>query len=410
MRWDIFCTVIDNYGDIGVCWRLARQLAQTPSLQVRLWVDDCASFTRLCPASRLGQNGVARQSLEQVEVAHWRQPFGACAPAEVADVVIEAFACSPPEPYLEAMAQRSLAGRPPVWINLEYLSAESWVEAHHGMVSPHPRLPLVKHFVFPGFTSRTGGVLRASDAPAPPTPVALPSWQTVYDFAESALPDAPSTASRFPERPGALRLSLFCYENHALSSLLAAWQGHTTDAPTPAIDCLVPEGRALQAVCHHLGIPCLSAGQSWQTGQLRLLALPFVSQAGYDSLLHDCDINFVRGEDSFVRAQWASRPFIWHIYPQEDDVHFLKLSAFLERYTTSLPPAARQAVTTLWQSWNRQKDCTVAWHHYLDHLPVLSAHGPVWAAHLRSQGDLADWLQRFAYQQLTSAPTAAQQQ
>jgi hypothetical protein len=23
LHWDIFCRVIDNFGDIGVCWRLA---------------------------------------------------------------------------------------------------------------------------------------------------------------------------------------------------------------------------------------------------------------------------------------------------------------------------------------------------------------------------------------------------
>ena len=28
MHWDMFCRVIDNYGDIGVCWRLAADLAR----------------------------------------------------------------------------------------------------------------------------------------------------------------------------------------------------------------------------------------------------------------------------------------------------------------------------------------------------------------------------------------------
>ena len=26
VTWDIFCSVVDNFGDIGVTWRLARQL------------------------------------------------------------------------------------------------------------------------------------------------------------------------------------------------------------------------------------------------------------------------------------------------------------------------------------------------------------------------------------------------
>ena len=47
--WDVFCRVIDNFGDIGVCWRLARQLAGDFALHVRLWVDDFDSFWLLCP-------------------------------------------------------------------------------------------------------------------------------------------------------------------------------------------------------------------------------------------------------------------------------------------------------------------------------------------------------------------------
>ncbi|MBY0444112.1 MAG: elongation factor P maturation arginine rhamnosyltransferase EarP, partial [Burkholderiales bacterium] len=39
VRWDIFCRVIDNYGDIGVCWRLARQLSFEHGFAVRLMVD-----------------------------------------------------------------------------------------------------------------------------------------------------------------------------------------------------------------------------------------------------------------------------------------------------------------------------------------------------------------------------------
>ena len=39
MRIDLFCRVIDNWGDAGVCWRLARQLVRERGAQVRLWID-----------------------------------------------------------------------------------------------------------------------------------------------------------------------------------------------------------------------------------------------------------------------------------------------------------------------------------------------------------------------------------
>jgi len=128
-NWDIFCSVVDNYGDIGIAWRLARGLAGEHGLDVRLWVDDLNVFHRIWPAI---DAAAAEQSCEGVTVCAWRTPFAAAAPAQV---VIDAFGCSLPEAYLAAMSEQS---PPPVWINLEYLSAEPWVAEHHGLPSPHP--------------------------------------------------------------------------------------------------------------------------------------------------------------------------------------------------------------------------------------------------------------------------------
>ena len=46
---DLFCRVVDNYGDIGVCWRLARQLDTEHDCKVRLIVDDLAAFRFIAP-------------------------------------------------------------------------------------------------------------------------------------------------------------------------------------------------------------------------------------------------------------------------------------------------------------------------------------------------------------------------
>lgn len=149
-RWDIFCSVVDNFGDIGVTWRLARQLVAEHACDVRLWVDDLRAFERMCPEIdvQLGQ-----QWQEGVEVRHWPAEWVG---APAADVVIAAFACQLPPEYMEAMAERE---RTPVWMNLDYLSAEEWVVGCH-------RLPSVKfkgvqkYFFFPGFRPGTGGLLR----------------------------------------------------------------------------------------------------------------------------------------------------------------------------------------------------------------------------------------------------------
>jgi uncharacterized repeat protein (TIGR03837 family) len=127
LHWDIFCRVIDNYGDIGVCWRLARQLADEHGKKVRLWVDDLSPLKQLCPEIDTNSE---RQFWQEIEIIHWTEKLTA---DRVADVVIEAFACDVPEVYLQKMAA---ASPKPSWINLEYLTAESWAEDCHSMASP----------------------------------------------------------------------------------------------------------------------------------------------------------------------------------------------------------------------------------------------------------------------------------
>ncbi|MGZ5074466.1 MAG: elongation factor P maturation arginine rhamnosyltransferase EarP, partial [Usitatibacter sp.] len=150
-RWDLFCRVVDNYGDVGVSWRLARQLAREHGKDVRLWLDDLTVLAKLRPEVDAAYD---IQRLDGVEVRRIREPFDLDG---VGDVVVETFGCDPPPDYVLAMAERAVKPR---WINLEYLSAEEWVEGSHALPSPNPRLPLVKHFFFPGFTARTGGLIR----------------------------------------------------------------------------------------------------------------------------------------------------------------------------------------------------------------------------------------------------------
>lgn len=377
-NWDIFCRVVDNFGDIGVCWRLARQLSGEFGQKVRLWVDDLASFRKLCPAI---DPTMAEQDCKGIAIHHWTTPFAF--DNKIADIVIEAFACEIPEAYLATMAQRP---RPPVWINLEYLSAEPWIDDCHGLASPHPRLPLRKHFFFPGFVERSGGLLREADLIE-----CHQSWQT----------DPASNRARFglpPEREGAAQetlISLFCYDNPALPDLLECWANPTDSHQT--IRCLIPEGLALQQATRHIGLPILRAGETMQRNRLILQAVPFSSQEDYDRLLSLCAINFVRGEDSFLRAQWAGHPLVWQIYPQEENVHLAKLNTFLDRYCKDLPTESAQICRNFWQAWNSAAPLPIAriWPAFLDALPELSAHAATWRQSLSRQADLATRLVSF---------------
>lgn len=374
-KWDIFCAVVDNFGDIGVTWRLARQLAAEHGQHVRLWVDDLDTFARLCPAA----NAEAEQQLhEGVEVRRWSGQWSATEPA---DVVIEAFACNLPQPYINAMAA---SGRRILWLNLEYLSAEDWIVGCHALPSLQAN-GLQKYFFFPGFEARTGGLIREAD-------LMLRRAEFQSDMAQQTAFLASLGVAR---QPGARLLSLFAYENTAVAGWLDALA-----ADSRSNQLLVPEGRVLGDVAAWLGVPSLHAGDQHRRGSLQLCIVPFMTQDEYDLLLWSCDFNAVRGEESFIRAQWAGRPLVWHIYPQEDDAHWDKLHAFLDLYAHELSPTASAALREFWRAWNAGQGAGEAWTALVREYPALLEHAEAWTHEQVANGDLAgklvffytDWL------------------
>lgn len=312
MRWDIFCRVIDNHGDAGVSWRLAAELAARGDA-VRLWIDDPAPIAWMAPQGQAG-----------VTVVPWGPGVPDLAPG---DAVVEAFGCDPPAAFVARMAAAARGGQAPAWINLEYLSAEGYVERSHGLPSPvahGPGAGLVKLFFYPGFTPRTGGLLREQDMAQRQAAFDREHWLAQQGIA-----------------PRGQVVSLFCYEPPALAQLL-----RRLAADAGGTELLVTAGRAAAATRHALE-QLEGADADWNAGgHLRLHWLPLLSQRDYDHLLWACDFNFVRGEDSLARALLAGRPFAWQLYPQGDGAHRAKLEAFLDWLA---PPAE---LATLFRAWN----------------------------------------------------------
>jgi uncharacterized repeat protein (TIGR03837 family) len=350
MLWDLFCRVVDNFGDAGVCWRLAADLAARGE-RVRLHIDDARALAWMAPGGAAGVE-VLGWPAEDVEAAP-----GYAAPADApGDVVIEAFGCKLPPRFVARMA---VAARAPVWIDLEYLSAEPYVERSHRLPSPQtsgPGAGLRKTFFYPGFTARTGGLLREPG---------LLERQARFDAA-AWLAGVGAGA-----RPGERVVSLFCYAQPALAALFDSLSS------TPTL-LLATAGEAASQVAAQLG-------PSLQRGRLRAVTLPHLTQVDFDHLLWAADLNFVRGEDSFVRAQWAARPFVWQIYPQLDGAHLRKLEAFAERFGASV------GVRRLWHGWNGAAPMPAAlpevgaWQHACE----------VWRTGLLAQADLTTQLLGF---------------
>jgi len=374
LRWDIYCRVVDNFGDAGVSWRLARQLVREHGLAVTLWIDDVASLARIIPLLDPGRSDQAAGGVRIRRLTDDGAPDGV-----VADVVIEAFGCGLPERHVTAMAE---ARRPPVWVVLEYLSAEPWIDASHGLPSPHPRLPLTRWFWFPGFTPKTGGVLREAG---------LLATRDAFRRDARARAGVWHATGYWPE-PEALYVSLFCYANPALPALLDAW----ADGDEP-VACIVPEGVAGSELDRWTGGAVPHRGTPFKRGRLTIAVAPFVDQDAFDRRLWAADLNFVRGEDSFVRAQWAGQPYVWHLYPQADDVHLTKMDAFLTRLEGTLPEGTRIGQRAFWYAWNigAPEATAVAWPAYRAMMPSITVLVRAWARAMARQTDLAEGLVRF---------------
>ncbi len=356
LRWDVFCRVVDNLGDVGVCWRLACNLAAGLAGRgdsVRLFIDDASALAWMAPGPHAG-----------IEVLPW--PDTHC--SVQADAVLEAFGCDPPAAYVQSMAAMQTAA--PVWVNLEYLSAEAYVQRSHGLPSPQAN-GLTKWFFYPGFFADTGGLLHEADL-----------LQRQHGFDRSAWLASLGLSLRLGERV----VSLFCYDNPALPELMVQL-AQPGQAPTLLLATPGHAQRQLAALAPSLG-PKLRT-------HLRTHALPWLTQADYDHLLWASDINCVRGEDSLVRAIWAGKPFVWQAYVQSDGAHHAKLRAMLQAQGIAEPTGVNQ----FWRAWNQLPDAglpgAAAQPLRLPDTAPWQAGVASWAHRLRQQADLATALRQF---------------
>jgi uncharacterized repeat protein (TIGR03837 family) len=360
-RCDVFCKIVDNFGDIGVCWRLAKQLHTEHQFAIYLWIDDLNVARQLIPSLN---PELSSQHVDGIDVQHWQTHSQF---KQTAEVVIEAFGCELPADYLACMHAKT------VWINLEYLSAESWVVDFHGR---HSKLgSLTRHFFFPGFSACSGGLLREQNIIANNQAIAESTTQQQAFFKGLQVKSLTHDA---------LKVSLFCYPNAPIHALL-----HAMANGSQAIQCFVPATGILPKVAEFFGMTALNVGEQHSHKNLTLNVLPFLSQADYDRLLAACDINFVRGEDSWIRAIWAGKPFVWQPYWQTENSHMTKLEAFLALLDTHADNLTLQASRVLNLAWSDNSVSTEIWQDYLGHLDTLRQLYAAQSAELAAMPDLA---------------------
>ncbi len=374
----IFCSVVDNFGDIGICWRLARQLVAEKGCHVLLYVDDLQSFARICPVL---DTQAQKQQLAGVTVLHWQalvapQDLLSAAELSQVDCCIEALACTIPAEFLNALAAANPAA---IWLNLEYLTAEDWAAGCHGLPSPQQGVRIKKYFFFPGFTTDVGGLLR--EEAVVPQARALQHHSLLRQQAWQQL-------GLQPPAEGTRVMSLFAYSQ----SGIASWLQLLSEDMIPNL-LLVAEGALAQSLRGQE--PELAATGKMQRGSLTLQILPFVPQPDYDLLLALCDLNFVRGEDSVIRAHWAGKPFIWQIYRQAEAAHLDKLQAFLQLMLADAPETLAELIKALHLAFEQEQNFAALWPEFIRNYDAIQMLTLRWQQKLLAQQDLASNLVRF---------------
>lgn len=373
----LFCNVIDNYGDIGVSWRLAQSLYQELGWTVYLWVDDTATLRALCP--NLPEPPCRYQ---HIHIYTWQAGLTAegVTHAPLPQIVIETFACELPASVLRIINQTR-----PLWLNWEYLSAETAHERLHALPSPQAN-GLQKYFWFMGFSEKSGGLLREQN------------------YAEQCRFNAQELRHQLllPEKTAPEWL-LFGYQSPVWAKWLTMWL-----QSGQAITLLLAGNQIINSLKSSGTIPAdalLHDGDCFKMAAVTFIKIPFLPQHDFDRLLHLSDGLIIRGEDSFVRAQLAAKPFFWHTYPQDDKVHLDKLDAFWEKAYSLYPEEIRIAHRMLSEELNDgyaldANQRLAAWQTLQRHLPEWQKSVADWQKSLCSQASAIEKLAKFTQDKL----------
>lgn len=364
MRIDIFCRVIDNYGDAAVAWRLAKSLVQLdPTLTVRLVVEGRQTFRALAPHTG------------QVEV--W-DAHDSAFDASLADVWIEAFGERSPATLLDQFCRgRARDLRCRLWIHLEYLTAEAWAVDYHLLPSPQGVTGVEKYFYVPGFRPGTGGLFQDREFLARGERTGVSLRKDLWFRYAPGLP------------PDAFGVLVFSYEHDytSFAKALAAWGSRTGRD----VVVFAAAGRSQEALGRSIAPP------------VRLVELPFVNQSEFDQLLWTMDALVVRGEDSWARAVLMGKPFVWQAYLQPEGWQSVKVEAFLE---VLRPWFADQTLFDRWATLHRELnernaegqgrgDFSVLWEEAPALERALGEFAQYAKNHLRLEASLLEFLRRF---------------
>lgn len=371
----ILCRVVDNYGDIGFVYRLARSLSDlAPELKLRLVVSNLESFASMAPG--LDPNR-AVQEYRSWTVLDWNAD-DACRIEYTKNpptLILECFQCSRPQWLDDILFAPGRTDEVQI-INIEYLTAEDWADDVH-LLKSGTRSALVKKVNFmPGFTEKTGGLVIDNE----------------FASCLKSRGDALLRLQNHPEyqeiekavSENLMCVSLFTYKRD-MSPIVRALKNCRMEpcvfvAPGLSRDVFLDEWK-------REGEP------------FKIVQLPYLEQESWDALLTLMDVNIIRGEDSFARACLCGKPFLWNAYVQDEEFQLEKVSALLNRMEDCFAPDASifQNYRDLMIEFNKTQDadsykieCGLS--EFLNSIEEAKVHFSSWGNKLVSLGNLAEKL------------------
>ena len=367
----VLCKVVDNFGDIGVAWRLCRRLAKIQSkYKICLVVDDLESFSKI-ESSVIASEAKQSISIDGIEIFPWHEDdfcheVFSQNDGERLSLILELFQCGRPD-WMEKILFEEKLNRTAQIIMIDYLTAEKYAEDFHCLQSLTRSAKVQKVNFMPGFTERTGGLVIEDE------------WLEL------------------PVRKADGPVLVFTYENdwrelaEALTDYCAGGEQKI----------LVAQGRGKESFM--FAVKACGADNLVEE-------LPYLNQTEWDEVMKGCSALVIRGEESMSRACLSGIPFIWHAYPQSDEYQLVKVKALLERMRRHFNEEDFEVVEKAWIAINSpdewiaspaaRNDGTASslrgaerrgnpYSDFFSALPRLVPGFQDFAASLRKNGDLA---------------------
>ena len=382
MEISILCKVVDNYGDIGVAYRLSRQLQEIGTANINLIVDDLQAFNKIC-------NSVSPEKSFQVvegfSVYNWKD-YEFCYSefskndGEKLAVILECFQCGRPD-WMEKILFEDKLERTVQVIMIDYLTAEPYAETFHCLKSLTRSAKVQKVNFMPGFTEKTGGLIIDND------------W------------------NELPERRRDGGILVFTYERNwkplveALEEVQAAQKTKAENNITTEKPILVAQGRGQQSFLDAVNEVSKTNCDKADNDEVRLdvTVLPYMNQHEWDKLLRECSVLFIRGEESLSRACLSGIPFVWHAYPQSEEYQLVKVKALLDRMKQHFKSEDFEVIERLWLDINSpeaevaEEEMKEACLRFLEQADALCYGFRDFSLSLIKNGDLAQNLMTFIY-------------